>query len=261
MYRHRGSSGFEAGFRQPQFSEGVRLLNSVDGPIVRLADDPSDLVNIAESLTSNSGAETAPTPPDFSARTVAFGEIVSRLAELQTDPSLEDEAGKLLDVLLDIEPRVCDLIVKHRAQKFEHLKERHETARAAARAAKDARDAIQLEVGPAKGLLRRAQENTSKCRIEVSAWEDSKPKPESFPTKSETREWERGIEAAKKELASAAENERDVLDQLQEIEGHLQAKQAELKKLAEVEFDLRTAMSGKAVFDRETGLAIPAGKF
>ncbi len=272
MFKHRNPSDFQAGFREPDFGPGVRLLNSVDGngPMARLISEPElpevaedsaeDVVNIIEVLASP-GEVKAPAPPDFSARSVAFGAVVRAVEDSGSDPELAGESADLLSILRDAEERICALVSLHRKRHFERLSERHESARAAARTALDTFKATQLEAGPVEGLLRRARENTGKCRVEIRSWEDSKPRPETFPTRLELLDWQRGLEDAQKELEAASEKERDIAGQLTDIAGRLRAQRAELQKLAQAEEDLRTALSGKPVRDREFGLYVSAEKF
>jgi hypothetical protein len=101
----------------------------------------------------------------------------------------------------------------------------------------------------------------SKAAAELRAAQDSKPVPESFPTRLELLEWQRGVEAAQKAVDSADERGREASEQLTGVTRRLREQGTELQKLAQAEEDLRTAMSGRPVRDREFGLSIPAEKF
>jgi hypothetical protein len=238
----------------------VRLVaeETVEEPIAEM-----DLASITEELSSP-GVLAAPEPTkqaDWSARGVPFGAVLRAIGDCRDEPTLANESAALLDELAGLEQRICSLVSQYRERKFANLRERWESARAAARAALDTFKATQLESPPVEGDLRRARQETSKCRAEVTTWEDAKPKPETYPTRLEMKQWERDLQSAKDALTQAQGREREISEQLAEIVGRLRAQRTELEKLAQVEADLRTALAGRPVRDREYGLSIPPEKF
>jgi hypothetical protein len=274
MYRYTGPENFDSGFRQPEFPDGVKLLTPVEGngALVRLvssepelpevAKEPEmDLASITEELTSPGVLAAPEKQPDWSARGVPFGAVLRAIGDCRDEPTLANESAALLDELAGLEQRICLLVSQHRERKFANLRERWESARAAARAALDTFKSFQLESPPVEGDLRRARQGTSKCRAEVTSLEDARPAPETYPTRLEMKQWERDLQSAKDALTQAQGREREISEQLAEIVGRLRAQRTELEKRAQVEADLRTALAGKPVRDREYGFLVPAEKF
>lgn len=252
----------------PTASEELAMATEPDTAAEELAAEPelpdaaaAEVIDAAAEAESAPSEAITPTEPDLSMRKVAFDEIVARLVDAMKDGELKEESAELLAILYEFEDRACALVARHRKGKLEKLARRWEVAKVEAREQLDAVRRLQLERPPLESDLRRWKSESSNCRAEVLAWEDAKPRPETFPTAAEEANWKRRLDAAQAALNQANRRETETLELLRDHDARVREENQKLKKLAEAEADLRTAKDGKSVRSREYGFLTPAEKF
>src|SRR5208283_2342135 len=116
---------------------------------------------------------------------------------------LRTRRAELFSELLAITERVGEFFADAHTVKMATLAREREEVRVQAREAIERYAALEVELGPIDGLLRRRQSESSKARVQLYALSESKPGPEQYPSAGEIRAWEQRVAKAQAALDSA----------------------------------------------------------
>ncbi|MGA8539322.1 MAG: hypothetical protein WB566_07460 [Terriglobales bacterium] len=293
MFRHhRTPSNFKSGFPEPQFADGVRRLEPVtltQPQIDRAVENAITVPEIvlvtpevsnaepemnAEPERNHSPDAPKPTEPEPSsdleglAWDYANG-LAGRFWEGLQNYKLPAGASELRALRTELFSELRTLIGRAgeffaacRQLKMAALSEEHETVRIQCRAAVERREALQKEIGPLDGIVRRRENEVSKAQVLLAAEEESRPKPLSYPSRTEIRAWESRVAKLRAALDAATEATRQAADVRNQIVREI-AKQDELLDgrgdqpgLRQKFVVLDAQLKGKSIHDPNTGLVI-----
>jgi chromosome segregation ATPase len=179
---------------------------------------------------------------------------LSRLASIEGDPEVNHHRDALITDLRRMETECNNFLRKHHAGKVESLRAQHAEIVPQCRAAKEEIERVLMDMHRNEGILRDLQGRTSRARVQFMTAQGEQPAPEDYATDEEISRWQAKCDEAREALITAEQAEQSQVNNYQALAGELQRAQKRMKDLAEQEADLRTAMAGKPVRDRVTGL-------
>ena len=167
--------------------------------------------------------------------------------------------AELVEELRALVGRTGEFFAAGHQLKMAALAEEHEAVRLQCRSAVERREALEKEIGPLDGILRRRQNEVSKARVLLTAEEDSKPKPDKFPSTREIKQWEERVSTARSALdaaelsateASGVRNQilREIRQQDELLDGR-----GDQPGLRQKFIVLDAQLKGKSIHDPETG--------
>ena len=274
-----------------------KQLDSIVAKAVSVSPPQPDIepkMALQQIVTDEDSGELAPEVSDAEPETNAKPEPVEVQAPV-TDPELQERATdyvrrlsgaflqglenyklprnradlklrktELFTALLDLIEQSGEFLATAHVAKMVDFAEQHEVVRIECRAASDRRKELQLQLGPADGILRASQNKLANARELLEREIGSQPRLEDYPSSKELRAWESRIEKARTALDAASADEAGSREDRNDIVREIRAQDELLNGsgdqpgLKARELDLRAAKDGKPRRDYSTGLVIPA---
>jgi hypothetical protein len=260
------------GVSAPQAETELTMAGSSETEVLELAAEPEVSDAESEPDAVQASAEPDAPGPDLQERATAYarklaGALWDGIQNYRLpsgDEGLRSRRSELFDELLTIIANAGEFFSAAHVVKMADFAEQHESVRLECRATIERIEDLQKKIGPVDGQLRSKQNKSSEARVLLRAEEESKPKPDRYPSSKEIKAWESRVEKARADLDAALAEQsavnavrNDLLRAIRQERELLNGKDG-APGLKQKELDLRAAKDGKPRRDYETGFEIPA---
>lgn len=254
---HRAANPEPRRFVQPSFEMGY------SNPFWRPDEQLSEPTPEAASETGEATTESLPpliVPPERDLAKEAsdlLSPVRTYLSQLEVASEFAEQRNDLFSQLEGFTQSLTTLLSGDRKARIARLTTEHEQAAEACRQQSVILDGALVELNQFTARLRTAKAETGKARAAFLAWEDNKPRLESWPTREQMAAWEKDMNARREALRLAEQAEAAVIEAGSAVRARAAEAKRRLAELESAEEILRTKLSGSAWRSAEFGLMNP----